>query len=177
SSKPDGESASRRGTPADIWAAVLHQVKGNGPLSWVESLSLRQIDERTASLSLVPGKRDMHRFVSTDRQREQLASLLKQVLGRPVRVEIDAVGAASSTAVAGPTSSQAIRSQREEAMALPLVREVLNVFDASLVEARAETEAERNPVSAAPADSNSAPRVDAANNESDDEVMSDDVSF
>ncbi len=125
------------GSPEDIWASVLTNVAGKFSLSWVQSLSLARLDDRTAVVALLPGKRDMQKFVAADRQREQLADLFKKVLGRPVRIEVEAAagGAAPATTTGNlAAAARAGRTEREEAMALPLVKEVLGVFEAALVE-------------------------------------------
>ena len=132
-------------SPREVWASVLRNIAGKFSLSWVQSLSLSSLDDRTAVVSLLPGKRDMHKFIAADRQREQLADLFKRVLGRPVRIEVEATSTingsdcsdASPSKYAAP-SSQSIRTEREEALALPLVKEVLSVFEATLIETHLE---------------------------------------
>ncbi len=142
------EAAPGRGMPAvsgasprEVWASVLGHVAGKFSLSWVQSLSLARLDDRTAVVSLLPGKRDMHKFIAADRQREQLADLFKRVLGRPVRIEVEAAGAINGADASDQSpgadvapSSRSMRTEREEALALPLVQEVLSVFEATLVE-------------------------------------------
>lgn len=133
-------------SPREVWASVLRNVAGKFSLSWVQSLSLARLDDRTAVVSLLPGKRDMHKFIAADRQREQLADLFKRVLGRPVRIEVEATGTpnGSDESDASPSahaasSSKSMRTDREEALALPLVKEVLAVFEATLIETHLET--------------------------------------
>jgi len=92
----------------------------------------------------------MHKFVAADRQREQLADLFKRVLGHPVRIEVEQVSTASAAANTSSApansspgaapSSQELRSDREEAMALPLVKEVQAVFEVTLIETHMEAQ-------------------------------------
>ena len=134
--------------PKEIWASILHSIAGKHSLSWVQSLSLSKLDDRTAFVSLLPGNRDMQKFVAADRQREQLADLFKRVLGRPVRIEVVANAPLGSSAETSPASqnnganlapsSRALRTEREEALSLPLVKEVLAVFEATLIETHME---------------------------------------
>jgi DNA polymerase-3 subunit gamma/tau len=153
--------------PADIWSTILRSIGDRHSLSWVQSLSLARLDDRTAVVALLPGKRDMHRFVSAERQREQLADLFKKALGRPVRIEVESTGGpqtkgttqgASHAAQHAPAhsggaalSTQSIRTEREHALALPLVKEVLAVFEATLVETHLEGKTEPAPAAVLPA--------------------------
>ncbi len=129
-------------------------------------------------VALLPGKRDMQRFVAADRQREQLANLFKQVLGRPVRIEIEAGGTGHSQqpgdAAQGQTDSThaptvgSMRTEREEALALPLVKEVLAVFEATLIETHLQIQrpaAEPAPTAAGELD---VPSIEAAAMDSPD---------
>jgi len=137
-------------SPREVWASVLRNISGKFSLSWVQALSLSRLDGSTAIVSLLPGKRDMHKFVAADRQREQLADLFKRVLGHPVRIEVEQVSTASAAANTSSApansspgaapSSQELRSDREEAMALPLVKEVQAVFEVTLIETHMEAQ-------------------------------------
>jgi len=139
-----------RDSPREVWASVLRNISGKFSLSWVQALSLSRLDGSTAIVSLLPGKRDMHKFVAADRQREQLADLFKRVLGHPVRIEVEQVSTASAAANTSSApansspgaapSSQELRSDREEAMALPLVKEVQAVFEVTLIETHMEAQ-------------------------------------
>ncbi len=145
---------------AEVWAALLQSVGSKPSMRWIEALALVRLDDRAAHLSLLPGKRDMQRFVAGPRQREQLAELFRGVLGRPVRVEVD-MGAAGSagSANAGNFGAAAVapggpvrhgRGDREESLALPLVREVMETFDAVLIESRSAAAPPPAPVLPAP---------------------------
>jgi len=158
---PPAEAAPIAGSPSDVWASVLRNVVGKFSLSWVQSLSLARLDDRTAVVALLPGKRDMQKFVAADRQREQLADLFKKVLGRPVRIEVEATAGSPAPApsTANPSAAtRAGRTEREEAMALPLVKEVLGVFEAALVETYPERKAPSQ-AAAAGGDSPAAPSL------------------
>ena len=149
---------------AEVWASLLKSVGNKPSMGWLEALALNRMDERAVHLSLLPGRRDMQRFVAAPRQREQLAELFRGVLGRPVRVEVDLgapiTGGSSATAVGGGTRQ--VRGEREEAMSLPLVREVMDTFDVVLIEARSASAPPPAPASALPPVEVSTPPLIAA---------------
>lgn len=102
-------------------------------LSWAADLQLVRIDGSDVHLSVRPGQRDLLRFAQ--QQRERLAELMRSVLKRPVRVEI-AAPQHSADAPPPPTSANGDQLSQQEAMSLPLVRQVLEYFDATLVQAK-----------------------------------------
>jgi len=96
-----------------------------------------------AKLEVRPGERDMLKFVTPER-RTTLAQMLGRIVGRPVRVEIEspAAGSQADRAVAGD-GSRGPRAQ--DAMALPLVREVMDLFDATIIDVRRMEDANAAP--------------------------------
>ena len=164
---PAPDNASEQGGAAptidagEVWTRVLAAVADKASLGWVGSLRLQQFDGESAQLTTMPGRRELLRFVTPQRS-EQLAQLFRQVLGRPVRVEIGSGGQsdhdadAESDPVAGagadPHASSLSRSsdtvERGRALDLPLVRQVMEHFDASVVDARRKpaTEGDAPPV-------------------------------
>ncbi|MCE9592066.1 MAG: hypothetical protein K8S99_16280 [Planctomycetes bacterium] len=145
-------------TPADPWAALLASIADKPQAAWVRSFTLRSLNEGVAHLAVRPGNRDMVSYAT--QRREDLAQMLGRIVGRPVRVEIDAAVSAppvsrdidapggdadDAPASTGPANSNpALPSDRgrrmQDAMALPLVREVMNLFDATIVEVRSAAE-------------------------------------
>lgn len=130
-------------SPEMVWDAVLARVAEKPSMSWVKHLALRRIEGAQAHLLAVSGGRELIQFVTGPR-REQLAELLKQVLGRPVRIEIAASSpesgssAAASPNINGPRPPGAKRaavspSDWQKALTMPLVKQVLDVFDAAIV--------------------------------------------
>lgn len=76
----------------------------------------------------------MLKFVTPER-RTTLAQMLGRIVGRPVRVEIESPTAASQ--VDWSATADTSRGPRaQDAMALPLVREVMDLFDATIVDVR-----------------------------------------
>lgn len=138
--------AERVGVPAaagqtgEVWSAVLASVAGKAPLSWVGALELARLEGGQACLALKPGRRELYSFVAMPARKEQLANLLKSVLGRPVRVEILPPTADVNRGAA--EASQAVQSQTKAdwrtAAKLPMVQEVMEVFDAQIVEVYSE---------------------------------------
>lgn len=127
-------------TPDKVWDALLQSISERPALSWIRWLRLVQLDSDCAHVAAVPGRREVMKFL-TDRQKGQLAELLRPILGRPVRIqledpppvpaEVDEPAAAGQDVTpAGP------RLSPRQALSLPLVRQVLEMFDADLVEVR-----------------------------------------
>ena len=80
------------------------------------------------------GRRDVARFVG-DRQKRQLADLVKPILGRPVQIEIEELPHGLNQ---DGNASQKNLSQDDRAnvMDLPLVKRILERFDVSLIDVR-----------------------------------------
>lgn len=128
-------------SPRDIWAGVLRAVSDKPSLSWVRSLGLQTLDGQTARVAPLPGKQHVRRFIA-DRQRQQLADLIRPLIDRPVKVELidepPKKGAAQPRGDDGEASPAPSRpdgrGDRNEAMKLPLVQQVLEEFDATLID-------------------------------------------
>lgn len=122
--------------PAAAWNEVVAYVADKPALSWVKSFALRQLAGGVAKLVAQPGQRDMMKFVTTQR-RDQLAQIFAGVLGSPVKIEIEAPAPPS----AAPGSDRAVGgapSAMQQALALPLVKQVMEIFDAQVVDVRPE---------------------------------------
>ena len=119
------------------------------------------MDGNVAHLTLKPGQREMVRFFG-DRQRGQLSQMLSDLAGQQIKVElqmptqqmVDETGNGGRSgsndgnggnASSGPGDQSgsgrgAITAvQRQTVMGLPLVRELMESFDLSLVEVRKHT--------------------------------------
>lgn len=119
------------------WAAVQEQ--GRGPLAWLLKLDVVSWDERLLKVSCKPGQRDILKFLDDQNQRDKLAQLMQQQLGRPVKIEVQAP-ARDEQASAQPAGASATQA-RAQAANLPLVRQVQELFDVSILDVRAEPEA------------------------------------
>jgi hypothetical protein len=99
----------------------------------------------------------------TQPRRDQLAQLMQSVLGSPVRVEVETPAAGAqvdASALEGPPSGGGgggRASALEQAMSLPLVKQVMELFDAQIVDVRPEAQAEEAPAAAGPAPAADAP--------------------
>ncbi len=128
------------GTPDEIWSAVLELITDKPVLSWAANLRLERVEGGNVHLSVRPGHRDLLRFAQ--QQRERLAELMRGLLKRPVRVEITAASGDAITADGGSATTPvpAVRDtdtlSQQEAMSLPLVRQVFEHYDVALVDAR-----------------------------------------
>ena len=160
-------------SPEDVWQTVLKKIADQRPMAWARNLSLREIDGAIAHLEAVSGRSDLKGFIN-DQRRTQLAKLVEQVLGRPVRVTVNfspsqpsvpsppsppelgrldsppssnlrehtrhghqqdtsAHGGLTQPAVERAPATSLTQSVRDQAMKLPLVKQVLDVFDATII--------------------------------------------
>lgn len=152
-----------------MWDAVGRVVAQKKGLSWVRSLQPVSIDAQTVRLTAAPGQRAVLGFASTPANREQIAELFRQAIGRSPRVEIEPP--ASPPVAAGPTTDVSVvpgvqpprprrpaipppgtadpaaaaagprplsQQDRQAIAALPLVRAVMEQFDARILDARPE---------------------------------------
>jgi len=163
--------------PTAIWQAVLAVVKARPAMGWVADFRLERFEAGVARIAPLPRKENRATFASTPRVRASLEAVLSEVLRAPVRVEVITPERRSGNAgtsdrsvgdgSAPPQGSSTSRLQR--AMDLPTVRQLLEVFDISVVEVRDETPASSaasDDDTAAPGD---APNVDAIADEEGDE--------
>jgi hypothetical protein len=136
--------------PQAVWQKLLSDIQNKPAYGWIRSLRLDRFENSTAYLSLLPGQREMARFFG-DRQRTQLAQMIGQLMGRPVKVELvipaglatdSSDDAGSSSPGAGNSRAAITAAQRQEVMSLPLVRDLMEVFDLSLVEVRRQQPAQ-----------------------------------
>lgn len=118
-------------------------------LGWLSTLTPVALQGSVMQLKLKPGQRAMVRFLGP-RQQQQLAQMLAQLTGQPMKVDLnlstqDQGMAADGDTPGGDADENPGRSgsggvisaaQRQAAMDLPLVRELLESFDLSLVEVR-----------------------------------------
>ena len=106
--------------------------------SWVARLRPVRMNAQVVEVTCADGPRDLLRFMQ-DRQKEQLADWLGSIMNQRVQVRVvdpgDDAPAAPPSDSFGPARARA--GQRlQEAMAQPLVRELISFFDASLVDVR-----------------------------------------
>ena len=125
-----------------IWQALYERVANISSFAWVDQIRLSSMDV-DAGLCIVEPKtanRDIARSANT-RQRERLASQLNEITGRRFRVDL-ALPAGGKQPLTDPESKAAPASatDRQAAMSLPLVRDILDTFpDAVLLDVRKDT--------------------------------------
>ncbi|MEX2545254.1 MAG: hypothetical protein WD316_09020 [Phycisphaeraceae bacterium] len=73
--------------PDALWAGVLARTAETAALSWVQYLQLVSIDEQRAVLAIRPGHRELRGFLTPARL-QPIATLLRDLLGRGVRVDL-----------------------------------------------------------------------------------------
>ncbi|MEX0653416.1 MAG: hypothetical protein WD151_04760 [Phycisphaeraceae bacterium] len=106
--------------------------------AWLRYVELANLDDERAVLRVVPGHREVFAFI-TDVRLTQIGKVIEDVVGRRVRVTIDRgpTGAPDTGDAASGQPGQPAGGDRREAMGLPLVRQVLEIFpEASLIDIR-----------------------------------------
>ncbi|MEM8737870.1 MAG: DNA polymerase III subunit gamma/tau [Planctomycetota bacterium] len=154
SSSPEPPAHLDPADPAAIWKVVLDTIGQTNAAAWMDHFRLQAIraDRDPAVALLVPTMTFAGgvKNVATGPRLQRVADTLTQLLGRKVRVEAadkppprpddppDPQTPATDTPSApGPTAGSARHVDRRDALNLPLVREVFDVFpDASLIDAR-----------------------------------------
>lgn len=116
--------------PDEIWTSLQQRLDDRPGLAWVNHLRLAYLDQGVGTVVPIPGHREVAGFATAQRL-EQIAVELQSLLGRPIRLVLQASMAAESP------SSPIQTDARREAMELPLVQAILDVFpDAVLTDVR-----------------------------------------
>jgi hypothetical protein len=111
--------------------------------SWLRSFDPASLDERTFKLVARAGDKHMLAF-ATEPRRKDLQAMIASILGRPVKLELVAADTTAEPSDpngapgALPGALPGAGDQRREAMRLPLVREVVDLFEASLIDVKPE---------------------------------------
>ena len=155
----DADAESGAGVDANdaaaVWSAVRERTGRGAAAAWLTHFSLADLDPAAGAASLLPrpGLGGGGRSLATEPRLRRLSELVTAVVGVPVRVVLAAPGGAGGgsdggggAGPGGPNPNAAPGREHEldrrEALALPLVREVLDVFpEASLVGARRRPDA------------------------------------
>jgi len=154
--------------PQAVQQALRQAIEGKGSMSWIRNLTVASVGDQTVRMRL-PERRDLARFVGPN-QKQQLGDLLQSLLGRRVRVEFvsspqpddpsfEAVtsdrDAASAREGAGESQGGGSSPDRREALSLPLVKQVMQQFEVTLLDVRnAPGEGSRGAVHASRTSSN-----------------------
>ncbi len=127
-----------------VWSATKEAVGRGAASAWLTHFSLGQIDSAAGTAELVPrpGLGGGGRSLATEPRLQKLSAAMAGVLGQPVRLTLGAAAAGrqvdgaaeGSAAVADPGATSV---DRRDALALPLVREALDIFpEATFLSAR-----------------------------------------
>ncbi|XAM00023.1 DNA polymerase III subunit gamma/tau [Phycisphaeraceae bacterium D3-23] len=143
--EPTITSAVDLSDPQGVWKALHDRVASASSFAWVDKLQLVKLDTESGVCLLEPrsGQRDIAAFAG-QRQRDRLAMELTKLTSKRFRVELTEP---ANPNAAQPTDSAGSSSQldRQKAMGLPLVRDVLDAFpDAVLVDTRKQNKPEGN---------------------------------
>lgn len=146
-------------TPANVdnlWPRLLAHIEGRSALAWLRNLELRSIDGEKVVLAPRPGHREMLGFATPPRL-ASLEPLFAELLGRPVKITIESAAEAGSTSSSNSTGEAPAGARpglsvdaRRKAMNLPLVKQVLQEFDATIVDIREEKPRPATPPPAPP---------------------------
>ena len=145
---PPPPTVSRASTPPspplsadELWQQVI-EATGNKPaLSWLKGMQVVSLQGGNLKLTVAAGQRDMIKFVN-DARRQQLAELVGSILGRRIRVE---VAARDEPAVEPATPKRGVDAEgRKKAMELPLVKQLDQVFEITLIDVRPNGEESDN---------------------------------
>jgi hypothetical protein len=128
---------------AQLWPALIRELVTRPWMSWTEALELRDWSGSLVKVGAKAGRLDVLKTISPQR-REQLAAVLAKITGRPIQVELimpppPSAGSTGDSSVppGSPDTGQGGRvTSKQQAMNLPLVKQVMEVFNATLVEFR-----------------------------------------
>lgn len=99
------------------------------------------MDGRTAEVDTLPGQKQVRRFFG-DRQREQLAEIVRAIIQQPVNVRLAEIAPPKQTASEataadathpGSNGLSPDRQARKDAMESPAVKQIIDMFDARLI--------------------------------------------
>ena len=118
-----------------VWAALLKSVERSGPSVWMQQFRLASLAESGGGVEaeIAAASADAHRF-ATEGRISRLAQRLTDLLGRPVKVRVADAPAGGPAQVAPPSRDDPAGKHdtggltHQEAMELPLVQDVLDVF-------------------------------------------------
>jgi len=106
-------------------------------LNWVDGLTLEGIDGGNATFAVRPDQSQVQNFITPARQ-QQLADLLGELLGRTMRVQIERVQWEASMPPPAQQRSRPGRPDPSDVADLPMVQQIMETFDVSLVDVRRE---------------------------------------
>jgi hypothetical protein len=111
-------------------------------LSWIRGLRLVELAGDRAVICPRPGQRELLKFLSSDRQ-QRLAQMISDCAGRRIRLALQAEqdddsDGPSATGSAGQ-AGRMTQADRQRVMQLPMVQQVQQLFDVTLIDARPDT--------------------------------------
>jgi DNA polymerase III subunit gamma/tau len=139
-----------------VMAALRDRVADRPAYAWLRYVNIDKLDEQAAVLSPTPGHREVLHFAKDQRRLQEITDELTPILGRRVRVSMQAPavpeGSEKSTpSISSPVNPSARAADRRSAMELPLVKQVMEVFpDAVLFDVRNESNGSEPPTSPKP---------------------------
>ncbi len=120
--------------PATFLAGALQDhARENPPMGWIARLTLQSFQAGLASFTTQPSERDLIKF-ATGTMGDRLKQLLRQLTGNTCRFQIT-VAAPDAPDTADETPATLTR---QAAMDLPMVKEVMGCFSATIVDIHPE---------------------------------------
>lgn len=126
-----------------VWSATKEAAGRGAASAWLTHFSLGTLDVAAGSAELTPrpGLGGGGRSLATAERLQKLGVLMSRVLGRTVRLTLGSAAASGTTSSGRPDVAPERQGgtavDRREALALPLVREALDVFpEATFLSAR-----------------------------------------
>jgi len=112
-----------------VWQAAMARLEGERFMIWTRSFQPLSLEAGVMTIRPAKPSRDLAGFVD-ERRAGQLGKLLTEVAGRSIRVKVEkpAPGGQTQVLAAGAERQEA----HEKALALPVVRKLVDLFGASL---------------------------------------------
>ncbi len=118
-----------------LWAAAVERVANHPAWSWTAQLQFVEESAEVMTLRLRQGRGRLMAFLAG--QQDNLNRLISQVAGRPMRAEVQPPpGGADEAGGSADRPRPVTQADKDQAMRLPLVRRLADVFDADLIDVR-----------------------------------------
>lgn len=123
--------------PAEVWAKVVEGFAKERPLEkeTIAATRFMTCKADTMEVALPPALKNKIFYLTNQKNRPLLESLLEQAAGQPLKLAFLEVEIKESESAAAPSGPEPLRMSQEEFEADPLIREALQTFQAKIVPA------------------------------------------
>ncbi len=122
------------GIGGGVWEVALEKTRNVASMSWIRSLDVVTVDGDMVKLRLNEEGRGRGVFVQS--RIGQLSDLLTELAGRRMRVVIDDAGNGDNGNLSAGNGQRVTQEEKDKAMRMPLVKQVVDLFGATLLELR-----------------------------------------